>query len=225
VHSYQHFICIGCSKQKELAFTYKGNWSEIKRVSYKEFEMLINYGKSIPIELTELAILNKVYAKIKVWKALAQKEIERGDDMLSLYKYYSSPQQGCNYSEEIRLSRKRDITLHQLYLESESFPAELEEAKELLTLLKRRDWMVDSIKALKNVKQTKNIKKLYTACEKLGIMESAPVVKLLVVLRNILHSTSKENSIEEFIKENIYSQNPVANGAFNNLLENEKVLV
>ena len=225
VHSYQHFICIGCSKQKELAFTYKGNWSEIKRVSYKEFEMLINYGKSIPIELTELAILNKVYAKIKVWKALAQKEIERGDDMLSLYKYYSSPQQGCNYSEEIRLSRKRDITLHQLYLESESFPAELDEAKELLTLLKRRDWMVDSIKALKNVKQTKNIKKLYTACEKLGIMESAPVVKLLVVLRNILHSTSKENSIEEFIKENIYSQNPVANGAFNNLLENEKVLV
>lgn len=43
---------------------------------------------------------------------------------------------------------ERDLAIHRLYLESESFPVEVYENEDILTLVKQRDWFRDSIKLI-----------------------------------------------------------------------------
>jgi len=146
-------------------------FTQERRPDYFEFTAILLRGaEEIPIFLEELETLTDLDKKVQLWRHKAQEELDLGIDHEGLEEEVNNTimlhckKAGEEQKEESKKpvpskSGERDKRLMNLYLESESFPLELEETEDLVILVKARDWCREALRVLtlhQQINQTPN---------------------------------------------------------------------
>ncbi len=143
--SMQHFVCSACVRRKQISFYYPDCLDSIKRISEQEFERLLREGHRMPVQFTELKLLEEVRARLERWKSRAGRLLGQGIQY-ELYAEYCDGKKERGKRDHADEAARTERALAKLFLESENFPVETELSKQVMHMLMVRDWVREALK-------------------------------------------------------------------------------
>lgn len=192
-NTYVCFICCErLDKRYELATPSR------KILDKTNFEALVQEGIKLPVKLQELEELENLKLKIDIWEETVKKTLNKRLTALELFDEITG--RSGNYEDALDAIVQEEHILHQILLEYEGFPVELDRRNELLKLIRKRDWIIEAANCIYKKTSTRHMKKLLKDAEVLNDRDLDFIVKKL----NDLYKDSSQynNRIQDLLSGN-----------------------
>ena len=173
---FPQYICMACAKRKDLNFYYAECLDNIQRINEKNFYLLIQEGHRLPVQFTELKLLEEVRTRVEEWKQRALKIFSQGIQYELYVEFFENKQR--IRTDKVQETQRIENYIMKLILESENFPVETELSHQLMLLIKQKDWVREALKVRYSKISFRKRKLLIEKAEKLNITSKVELKEL-----------------------------------------------